>query len=111
MNNRPRVREKERCKLVRKYGYAGYYIKFVLPQKQNAEKEGNVAENDLIRRRDVLKLIEDIKCDDGIPKNHGRFGKKICKSGKVCSSYMFSTGKFRKQCINRCHMKCWYKFF
>ena len=29
MNNRPRVREKERCKLVRKYGYAGYYIKFV----------------------------------------------------------------------------------
>lgn len=61
MNNRPRVREKERCKLVRKYGYAGYYIKFVLPQKQNAEKEGNVAENDLIRRRDVLKLIEDIK--------------------------------------------------
>lgn len=70
MNNRPRVREKERCKLVRKYGYAGYYIKFVLPQKQNAEKEGNVAENDLIRRRDVLKLIED-KCDDGIPKNYG----------------------------------------
>ena len=53
------------------YGYAGYYIKFVLPQKQNAEKEGNVAENDLIRRRDVLKLIEDIKCDDGIPKNYG----------------------------------------
>ena len=40
-------------------------------QKQNAEKEGNVAENDLIRRRDVLKLIEDIKCDDGIPKNYG----------------------------------------
>lgn len=71
MNNRPRVREKERCKLVRKYGYAGYYIKFVLHQKQNAEKEGNVAENDLIRRRDVLKLIEDIKCDDGIPKNYG----------------------------------------
>ena len=35
------------------------------------EKEGNVAENDLIRRRDVLKLIEDIKCDDGIPKNYG----------------------------------------
>ena len=43
----------------------------VLPKKQNAEKEGNVAENDLIRRRDVLKLIEDIKCDDGIPKNYG----------------------------------------
>lgn len=42
-----------------------------LPKKQNAEKEGNVAENDLIRRRDVLKLIEDIKCDDGIPKNYG----------------------------------------
>ena len=30
---------------------------------------------------------------------------------KVCSGYMFSTGKFRKQCINRCYMKCWYKFF
>lgn len=71
MNNRPRAREKERCKLIRKYGYADYYIKFVLPKKQNAEKEGNVAENDLIRRRDVLKLIEDIKCDDGIHKNYG----------------------------------------
>lgn len=47
------------------------YFGVVLPQKQNAEKEGNVAENDLIRRRDVLKLIEDIKCDDGIPKNYG----------------------------------------
>lgn len=26
---------------------------------------------ELFVRRDVLKLIEDIKCDDGIPKNYG----------------------------------------
>ena len=42
MNNRPRAREKERCKLIRKYGYADYYIKFVLPKNDRiAEKEGN----------------------------------------------------------------------
>lgn len=28
-------------------------------------------ENDLIRRADVLKLIEDIKCNSDIPKNYG----------------------------------------
>ena len=33
MNNRPRTREKERCKLIRKYGYADYYIKVCVTQK------------------------------------------------------------------------------
>lgn len=28
-------------------------------------------DNDLIRRSDVLKLIEDIKCNSDIPKNYG----------------------------------------
>lgn len=28
-------------------------------------------DNDLIRRSDVLKIIEDIKCNDDIPKNYG----------------------------------------
>lgn len=30
-----------------------------------------MADNDLIRKSDVLKIIEDIKCDDSIPKNYG----------------------------------------
>lgn len=67
MNDRPRAREKERRKLIRKYGYAGYFTKFVLPVK----KGENIIEGDLIRRRDVLKIIEDIKCDSSIPKNYG----------------------------------------
>ena len=28
-------------------------------------------ENDLIKKGDVIKLIEDIKCDNSIPKNYG----------------------------------------
>ena len=28
-------------------------------------------ENELIRKGDVIKLIEDIKCDNSIPKNYG----------------------------------------
>jgi hypothetical protein len=28
-------------------------------------------QNDLISRTEVLKLIEDIKCDDNVPKNYG----------------------------------------
>lgn len=28
-------------------------------------------ENELIKKSDVLKLIEDIKCNDRIPKNYG----------------------------------------
>lgn len=67
MNDRPRAREKERRKLIRKYGYAGYFTKFVLPVK----KGENMIEDDLICRRDVLKIIEDIKCDGSIPKNYG----------------------------------------
>lgn len=30
-----------------------------------------IVENDLIRRGDVLKIIEDIKCDSNVPKNYG----------------------------------------
>lgn len=30
-----------------------------------------MADNDLIKKSDVLKIIEDIKCDDSIPKNYG----------------------------------------
>lgn len=35
-------------------------------------KEGKIKlDDDLIRRSDVLKLIEDIKCNGDIPKNYG----------------------------------------
>lgn len=28
-------------------------------------------ENELVRKGDIIKLIEDIKCDNSIPKNYG----------------------------------------
>ena len=30
-----------------------------------------MTDNDLIKKSDVLKIIEDVKCDDSIPKNYG----------------------------------------
>ena len=30
-----------------------------------------MADTDLIKKSDVLKIVEDIKCDDSIPKNYG----------------------------------------
>lgn len=53
----------------------GAYIKWLSKDELRAfeySKKKNVnQEDELIRKSDVLRLIEDIKCDDSLPKNYG----------------------------------------
>lgn len=42
MNNRKRARDKERAKLIKKYGYGGYYTKFLAVRKNKEEDKMGV---------------------------------------------------------------------
>jgi len=68
-------------------------LKHTIKLIQELDSEIDEIENE------IKIIMDEINSSIFTISTFGSFGKKICKSGKVCGGYMFSAGGFRKQCI------------